>query len=44
VDSPGMVQWQVLVNTVMGVQIPQKVGNFLTRSATITLLKKDSNP
>jgi hypothetical protein len=24
-------QWQALVNTVMNLQVPQRVGNFLTR-------------
>jgi hypothetical protein len=33
------VQWQALVNTVTNLWVPQKVGNFLTRWATISFLR-----
>jgi len=31
-----MVQWQALVNTVINSNVPQKVGNYLARWATIS--------
>ena len=37
-------RWRALVSTVMNLQVPKKVGNFLTSFRTSYLLKKDSAP
>jgi hypothetical protein len=36
----GRVKWGVLVNMVMGLQVPQKTGNFLTIFVTISFSRK----